>query len=234
MGCIQHLSDNYGDILGLIVTIAIFIIGLTIERKTKRIQVLAIRKDFIRPIIEFSNEAIDVISQLEALCHMNPEIKEVNQVFWDRRNELLSQVSSLRDKGKLLLPNESPRSYGQNRSSAYRGIRQKSLDALKAAFYAGASINFVVQGFNLVPAELTGEIEDIQAKRIKKSLDELPRGIALGGPTIARRKEKGWSSKQAIVEAKRQFVSEVFDIIEPETWIENINSFPLKKQSKGA
>jgi hypothetical protein len=48
---------------------------------------------------------------------------------------------------------------------------------------------------------------------LKAALSELPSGFKLEG-----HKNKGWSCKAGIVEAKRQFVSECQNLIDPVKW----------------
>ncbi len=172
------------------------------------------------PIRNFANEAIDMLTKVEGLCETDPAIKK--QEFWDLCNEYITGLSSLRDKGKLLLPNHYPDDYGNDKASAYRGVRQSALDCLKAGFYVAVAIDFTKFANNKKKAHLTDEnIEkSIQLKKLRSALSNLPQQDSF---SLLGYNEEGWSCKSAIVEVKRLFVSECQQLIDPATWIENVN-----------
>jgi hypothetical protein len=214
---ITYITDWIIPIAKIINPIAIFFIGYLLAARARKIQTLMAWNSYREPIRKFADEVIEVLSKVEGLCETNPKIKQ--QDFWDKYNEYLTEISCLRDKGKLLLPNHFPNSYGTTKSSAYRGIRQSALDCLKAAFYITAAINFKEFANNKVETCLQDEHleKNVQLKKLKAALSELPEGFKIEGHD-----NKGWSCKSGIVEAKRQFVSECQNLIDPEEWNKEI------------
>ncbi len=249
---IQFFEDNKG-LIGFITTVLLFIIGLVINNRARRIQTLMVFKEFREPVIKFANEVIDVMSEIEGLCECNPKI--LGQDFFNRYNQLLIKISSLRDKGRLFIPNNFPEKYGTEKATAYQGLRHEALDYLAAAYHIAASINFSFEGYNKKPVKLEPtkfrllkqpELLDpnsdefkllTQARKIKVALDKLPilknhneLRYVLDGPKDKEGKSHGWSSKKAIVETKRRFVSAIQELIRTRYWGEKLKE--LSKQDK--
>jgi hypothetical protein len=158
-----------------------------------------------------------------ACVTQSPEI--LKQDFWNKRSELMSKLSALRDRGRLLLPNINPNQHGSSKSGAYTGYRQSALDCLTAAFWIAASIDFQQQRNNKEPIVLSLPIpeDSTQQKLLWLGLMKLPNRsqIKPGGPNLPDKKP-GWSSKRGLIESKRQFVSDVQVLIDPRRWINEI------------
>lgn len=213
----RAIEEDSG-IIGVILTIAIFTLGYVLERRSRAITRMGAWHQYRSEIRQFADTAIMVISEAEALCEAKPEI--LNGEFWNRYNSLLARLSALRDQGKLLIPNATPDAYGTEKASAYRGLRERALDCLAAAFYVTSAIDYAASSHNRAPTMLfpiskDGEaVLSPQVLKIRKGLDRLPGGYREVGPS-----GQGWSCKSALVEAKRQFVSEAQDLIEARKWI---------------
>jgi hypothetical protein len=212
-----------GQALELLLNLILFGIGTMLTLKARAIQVLMAWDSHRNTIKKFADEAINIMSEVEGLCEMDPE-KDLN-LFWAKYNRCLVQLSSLRDRGKLVLPNRYPKKYGPNRSSAYKGMRQASLDCLTAAYYIAASINYKTSGNNRLKTSLEDEaiVNNEQLIKLKSALCKLPENFILKGF-----QDKGWSCKAAIVETKRQFVSECQVLIDPKLWNSNIEKLSEK------
>lgn len=124
---------------GVLVTITLFIVTYILDRRSKRIQKLMIFKEFREPVLKFSDEVIETMSEVEGLCECNPA--QMGKDFFKNYNHLITKISALRDKGRLLIPNLLPLGYDKAKSSAYQGYRHDALDCLTAAYYAAISIN---------------------------------------------------------------------------------------------
>lgn len=220
VGDVVKWTLENAPLLNLLNTLALFVIGYLLQSKARKIQSLMVWNSYREPIRYFANEAIDILSKVEGLCEINPTIKK--QEFWDLYNKYVTELSSLRDKGKLLLPNHYPDDYGTDKPSAYRGIRQATLDCLTAGYYVAVAINFAVFANNKEKVRLTEETmkNSIQLGKLWQALSYLPHqdGISPSG-----HKNRGWSCKSAIIEVKRQFVSECQLLIDPATWIKHID-----------
>ncbi|MGB8193718.1 MAG: hypothetical protein WCF67_17430 [Chitinophagaceae bacterium] len=231
MESLRIFFEDYKGLIGFITTVGLFIVGFIINRRTRRIQALMVFKEFREPVIKFANEAIDVMTELEGLCECSPKI--LGQDFFNKYNGLINKVSSLRDKGKLIIPNNFPEKYGVHKAEAYQGFRHEVLECLAGAYIIATSINFSSEGYNKLSAKIelnklsllpklesnSDEFKALkQLEKIKKGLDKLPDDYSLDGPTDNENKANGWSSKKAIVQAKRQFVSKVQKLIKTRSW----------------
>ena len=209
----------YGKLLAILVSVGIFVVGYFLQSRARKIQSLLAWNQYRGPIKQFADDSIDTLTKIEGLCEVNPEI--AGQEFWNKRNELISEISALRDKGKFIIPNEFPDSYGMHKSSAYRGFRHKALDCLAAGYYFAVALDFSKSANNRDKAminELSSE-SPAQLLKIKAALEKLPES-----PAIMGFKGNGWSCKSGIVECKRQFVSIMQEMLEPRHWNEQIGS----------
>ncbi|MCW3071586.1 MAG: hypothetical protein JWO44_1476 [Bacteroidetes bacterium] len=235
MSFFNYLKNNsdffqlIGTVAGLILTVVLFYTGY-------RIQKLSILKEYRDPLLLFSNEALDIISDIEGLCEVEPKKYEY---FFIKKNELINKLSSLRDRGKLLMPNENPKLYGADKKAAYQGIRDESLDCLKSIFHSAVAINYNYQIENkrkvnikrLLPIkkdekkrEKTGrkKYKNITlGLRILDSLSNLPLEYRIEGPMG----DDGWSVKDSIIEGKRQFTSLMFIKVNPREWYKDVRKF---------
>lgn len=237
---LDHIIKSLGtlkteDVLALIVSVGIFIVGYVIQSRARRIQRLMAWNQYREPIKNFAEEVVDVLSRAEGLCEAKPEI--LGQAYWDSYNRVISEISALRDKGKFIFPNKYPNDFGVLKSAAYRGHRDATLSCLAAAFKLAVAINYKQSAHNKTKAQLDDpntielgamnkpppEREDEyaiakQLVMIKEALDKLPDGYSEKGFN-----GKGWSCKSGLVEAKRQFVSKVFEEhLETRFWNEQI------------
>lgn len=221
----NFFESNKGHI-SFITSVGLFMVGFILNYRARRIQSLMVFKEFREPVIKFANDTIDVMSELEGLCECNPKILE--QDFFNKYNSLITKVSSLRDKGRLLIPNNFPEKYGSHKSEAYQGFRHEVLDCLTAAYYLATSINYNSEGHNKQPINIksdellssklfdskSDEFKSLkQIEKIKQGLDKLPDDYPLDG-----HKGIGWSSKTAIIETKRQFVSKIQKVIQTRSY----------------
>lgn len=165
------------------------------------------------------------MSEVEGLAECDP--KKSEEDFFKKYNQLLVKLSSLRDKGKLLIPNLFPEKYGSEKATAYQGFRDEALEYLRAAYYITASVNYRHEGYNKKSVKLEPESDILlrrldeldksshefrllkQAQKIKFGLDQLPiiKGKAgmkysLDGPSDDEEKSQGWSSKKAMWKQK--------------------------------
>lgn len=217
----------YGDAINTIVTIGIFIVGYFLQRRARRIQKLLTWNQYREPIKLYADEVVDVLSETEALCEVDPEKNPV--YFWERYNKILANFSSLRDKGKFIIPNYVPSASVEDRNAAYKGIRHEAIECVCVAYKVTVAINYTVQLYNtkctqILQLDEYTENEAFQLKKLKKAIEKLPQGYMPNGF-----KGKGWSCKAAIVEAKRQFVSTCQQLLEPQVWSEQIKEVINKK-----
>lgn len=214
-----NFITHFGEILNILVTIGIFGIGYILQRRARMIQKLMTWNQYREPIKQFADEVVTAMSEAEALCEVNPEIKP--DYFWERYNKTLAKLSSLRDRGKFIIPNYVPSAKVADRNAAYNGIRHEAMECVSVAYKASVALDYKCMSNNHKRALLSPLKSDeescIQLEKIKKALSCLPQGYPQKGF-----KEKGWSCKAAIVEAKRQFVSISQELLEPKKWSDQI------------
>jgi hypothetical protein len=211
-----ELLEQYRSATQALIAIALFVLGYILQRRARIQASLSAWNAYRTGIRNFADEVIKVMSRVEGLCEAKPEI--LKQEFWNRYNELISCLSALRDQGRLLLPNVHEDVIGQSKSSAYRGLRQATLDCVTAAFYCTIALNYQESANNLKPFLIfEAQYDDLpQAKWLRKAFNTLPKTPPRDGPR--RTKGKGWSCKDLLIESKRQFVSETQQIIDPKRW----------------
>jgi hypothetical protein len=222
---------DYAPAINLLLTVALFVLAYILQAKARRIASLMAWKSYRDEIRSYSESVIEVLSAVEGLCEANPEI--LKQDFWNRRSELLSKLSALRDFGKLLLPNLHPEQHGQHKSGAYQGYRQRSLDCITAAFLIAIAIDFKVSRNNKERVIISLPIpqQSHQAKQLWIGLCKLPKPVTPEGRKDDKGNSKGWSCKSGLVEAKRQFVTEMQSLVDPRLWIDEIAGLVPKKEA---
>lgn len=204
--------DDHADLISVLLTLLIFILGLLIERKTKKIQTTLTWKEFREPIINFSNEVIFTLSAAAGLCDINHNDFGLDE-YWKKYNLLLTSLTSFIDRARLVIPN-----LYLSDDSAYGGLRHKALDCLVAGYKITKAINYKNAGNNVIPVE---HLNDPTYKQIKKALNRLPDHQSISD-IEADDQFKGWSCKKALIEVKRQYVDEISKLIQARQWAKDI------------
>lgn len=106
----------------------------------------------------------------------------------------------------------------------------RSLDCLVGAYYNTVAVDFKTSAHDLIPASLTAKSLLIQVKDIKKALEYLPAIPNFNGPMVNGKVVFGWSCKRAIVETKRQFLSEMLEVIDAKNWVINMSQSTPTRQ----
>lgn len=120
------------------------------------------------------------------------------------------------------------------------GDKLGAINCVTAAYHLAISINYSTSGYNkksFISAKNLEEIDKyldemtdkesqdfkllMQEKKIKQGIMYLPEKKSLEGAVIHGRKS-GWSSKSAIVETKRQFVSIIQETVRSRYWGERL------------
>lgn len=125
----------------LIISIIALVRTHQVEVKRRRLEVAGYLNEYYRGLREWADLVIDKLSDAAFLCDCDPQKMETGQ-FFERRNNLLSAVSSLLDRDRLYLPNTNENSVGQWKSSSYRGLRKPALSYLAKAFGLVKSLDY--------------------------------------------------------------------------------------------
>lgn len=204
--------DDHADLIGVLLTMLIFILGLLIERKTKKIQTALTWKEFREPIITFSNEVIFTLSDAAALCETD-HVKYGPDEYWKKYSSLLTSQTSFIDRARLVIPNL----YLAD-DSAYGGLRHKALDCLVAGYQVSKLINYNSAGYNVLPV---ADVNNPTHKLLKNALAKLPDQNSILMIEAAK-SFTGWSCKRALIEVKRQYVNEISRLIQARQWANDI------------
>ena len=135
--------------------------------------------------------------------------------YFDCRNELLGEVSSLIDRGRFLFPNEDVR-YGLDKGAANRGFRDPALDRVVSAYRVLQAVDYRDFGKN----RETIHVHNLTTHRDRRELDERGRQLYeafrhLSAVEQERLERSGLVRlDDMIVAAKRSFVNEVFEIVQ--------------------
>lgn len=238
MKFIECFFSDYKELISFLTAISLFLIGYLIDLKSRKIRDLRLFKEFREPLIAYANTCIDIMTEAEGLCECDPKL--LGNEFFLKFNNILNSLSSLRDKGKLIIPNTFPEKFGKEKAAAYQGFRSNALDCATAVYHLAISINYSTSGYNkksFISAKTLEELDKyldemtdkesqgfqllMQEKKIKKRLMYLPEKRSLEGAVI-HGKIGGWSSKSAIVETKRQFVSIIQETVRSRYWGERL------------
>jgi hypothetical protein len=113
---------------GPLATVVGVLLGWLIAYQSYRLSASGIVSQWRREIRVWADEAIGVLAKVEASSTKSgPDLKaEIDAHRVD--------LSSLIDRGRLLLPNEQEEKIDVHKPCAYRGLRHRSLDALMAAY----------------------------------------------------------------------------------------------------
>ena len=212
--------ESHAEIIGIVLTLLLFVMGFLIERKARKIQTALTWKEFRDPIMNFSNEVIFTLSEAAALCDTDHSQIGVDE-YWNRFSKLLTKLTSLADQGRLVIPN-----LHLPGNSAYGGLRDKALDCVLAGYGITKVINYKEASFNKTPLEKN--TEHIQYKKIMKYLAKLPNQIERK-KIEADAEFKGWSCKYALIEVKRQFVEEISNLIQARQWVNDLRDLAGRK-----
>ena len=117
--------DTIVAIAGLIVTIVIAIIGgvYKIVTDTKKYE---LTENFRKELLEWYTSVVSVL--IEAI-HYIQSGRFYEPDFSEKKDEILSRISSLAEVGRFYFPNVE-RDYGLNKPSAYRGARHINIEFL--------------------------------------------------------------------------------------------------------
>lgn len=182
-----------------------------------------------RELVRFSDEVIDVMGEIQTLIAFNPSKADVpanaRQRFVEERSRLIGRVSSLVDRGRLFFPNLGVAGIGGHKGSAQQGLRDPVLNRVLAARHVLMAIDYEKADHNkpwirwktLTSVEpgtgghVCSAFQHLSTEEQSRLLDELKQRVDLRLIDL-------------IVSAKRAFVSEIFSIVQPTKWLDEVES----------
>ena len=150
------------------------------EERRRRLEVTTLLQEYNSSIRAWGWQVIDKLTEAVSLCDLDPQKMKQGE-FFEHRRQMLTDLSSLFDKGRLFFPNTDQDKVGLDKPSAFRGLRQQGLSLLNCAHELVKSLNYEEQEPNRpkrqkivdVKREFTSEIQD--ALDIRKTADEIRR-----------------------------------------------------------
>jgi len=117
------LPMNSADLINITIALTSIAVAVYALFQT-RVAKLQTKLAFVESFRHWVNDTIDILMLREALMQIHKK-----DVFLEKRNQCLIQLSAQIEKGRLYVPN-IPGSFGSEKESAYRGHRPLLLDFL--------------------------------------------------------------------------------------------------------
>lgn len=121
-------TENIITILGIVVTIAIAVIGgiYAIITNTKKFE---LTENYKQELLSWYSRVVTLMVRIIHYCEYN--VFTDNKMYTSEKIDLLSQLSSLTEEGRFYFPNVVKNDkFGDEKPSAYRGYRHITLEFL--------------------------------------------------------------------------------------------------------
>ena len=215
-------------------------IAFMVRKGQRQRETLNAFETYRKELLDFTNHVITALDRTRSLIANDPEHATVDvglakNDYYERRSELLGQVSSLIDRGRFLFPNRELGGFGQEKGVANRGLRDRVLDRVISAHHILQAVDYThfnnnratISFHSLMESrryELNGRDKHLHDALQNLSTEELEK--------LAR--ERQIRLDDVIVSAKRSFVSEMFLILQPEDWLNQVEeAYGIKLRSRG-
>lgn len=138
---LSNLFETASGNIGLVVTVASAIFALMgaiashLEtRRQEKIRVETLRMHVDGASLDWGSAAIDLLGRL-AMFARTRRAQANDQSFQQNKVNMMMQLSSLIERGRLFFPNIDPEKKGAEKEGAYRGSRPPILDAMVFSYY---------------------------------------------------------------------------------------------------
>ena len=192
-----------------------------------------------RELRRFADTVIDVMVETQALIEFDPRSADVRseakQRFFDERSRLISRASSLLDQGHLFFPNADVAGVGEHGQAGKEESRDPVLNRIMAVKHVLMATDYVNHKRNREArikwptlTEVTaGDDRHVFAAFQHLSLTEQKR--------LCNKlsQQDGIELIDLIVSARRAFVSEMSSIIQPASWLKQVeDAYGIKLLSR--
>jgi len=109
-------------------------------RRQEKIRVETLRMHVDGASLDWGSAAIDLMGRMEMFAKTRRQ-QANDQSFETNKINLLMQLSSLIERGRMFFPNIDPQKKGAQKEGAYRGHRPPILDAMVFAYYELEAMN---------------------------------------------------------------------------------------------
>ena len=176
----------------------------------------------------FADIVIDVMGEIQTLIAFNPDRAavpaEARQQFIEQRSKLVGRVSSLIDRGRLFFPNREVVGIGEDRGPAQQGLRDPVLNRIMAASHVLMATDYERFDRNTKTWIRWKDLTNVAPGReghVCSAFRHLSQ-TEQGRLAAELKTNDGIRLMELIVSSKRAFVSEVFDILQPARWREQV------------
>lgn len=138
--------------------------------KQRKLQVASHVHGYFKTLHEWSDAVIADLTDAAFLCELDPKRLPEGE-FFERRRGLRAKLSSLFDRGRLLLPNSDTTLIGLSKHPAYRGLRPPALDRLYEACELLDSIDYQERVPNLPKRQLLIDLKREFVSEMQEALD---------------------------------------------------------------
>ena len=215
-------------IFSILTALVGFWIALVVKKGQTQRENLNAFDNYRKELLEFTNHVIIAMDRVRSLIGNDPDKATADpgiarDAYFDRRNELLAEVSSLIDRGRFLFPNRDI-GYGQHKGAANRGFRDPVLDRVFSAYRVLQAVDYRDFGKNREPIN----VHSLTAGRERCELDDRTRQLYGAFRHLSEVEQKTLKGNSLIrlddmiVAAKRSFVHELFEIVQPQDWLEKV------------
>ena len=154
---------NYEFVFAIIAgiwTLITFFIG----RRSENVKTL---REYNNDLRNWADTVVDKMTIAGHICDIDPK---KDDRFFDTRQSLLIELSSLVDKGRFFLPNKGIDEYGHHKASAYKGFRSEALNHIVACYNLVKKIDYIDCNKN---KELRKDIMDTKRSFVSAIQDRL-------------------------------------------------------------
>jgi hypothetical protein len=135
------------------------------------------RSEDVKTLREYNNElrkwadiVVEQMTMARLLCDVDPER---DNEFYNKRQSLLIQLSSLADRGRFFLPNKGTDKNGKHKPSAYRGFRSEAIDSIVSCYDLVRGLDYIDYRKN---KEMSKSIVDTKRAFVSAIQDRLDPG----------------------------------------------------------
>lgn len=132
---------DLSSLLGL-VSLVVALVALLLSIQNLQIADRAARNDVLAQVRDWGGEVIEMLSEADGLCHLDPK-RLPDGEFFLKRSALISRASALWDKGRCFFPNTYREFHGTHKAPAFQGLRPQILDLLALAHGLAANTDYV-------------------------------------------------------------------------------------------
>jgi hypothetical protein len=122
------------DLAAALIALVALVISVMVSRHQSRVALENLRLQRDSDIIKWSNRAVDHLCSAEMILRPEYHLFTAESAYEKARLELMRDLSSCIDQGRLFFPNLRVDKQGQDKQGAYQGYRHPVLDCLVATY----------------------------------------------------------------------------------------------------